>query len=90
MIGAQDQRRVDEVERCALQGDAVGVTRSERLTLWLGEVGPIAGQLKWAKAGSLGVMFDEPLEDEVVGALWDAAAREKIVPMRRGEAEASA
>ena len=67
---------------CSLQGDAVGVTRSVQLTLWLGEVGPIAGKLKWAKAGSLGVMFDNPLEEDVVGALWEAAARDKVVPLR--------
>ena len=67
---------------CSLQGDAVGVTRSEPLTLWLGEVGPIAGKLKWAKGGSLGVMFDEPLEDDVVTALYEAAARAKVVPLR--------
>jgi len=67
---------------CSLQGDAVGVTRSAPLTLWLGEVGPISGRLKWAKAGSLGVMFDNPLSDEVVDRLFDAAARDKVVPLR--------
>lgn len=76
---------------CSLQGDAVGVTRSEPLTLWLGEVGPIAGKLKWAKAGSLGVMFDEALEDEVIVALYEAAGRDKVVPLRpEAEAEATA
>ncbi len=67
---------------CSLQGDAVGVTRSEPLTLWLGEVGPIAGKLKWAKAGSLGVLFDDPLDEEVVGKLHDAAELAKVVPLR--------
>ena len=67
---------------CSLQGDAVGVTRSEPLTLWLGEVGPISGRLKWAKGGSLGVSFDEPLEDEVIAALYEAAERAKVVPLR--------
>ncbi|WEK47749.1 MAG: hypothetical protein P0Y56_05500 [Candidatus Andeanibacterium colombiense] len=70
---------------CSLQGDAVGVTRAIPLTLWLGEVGPIAGKLKWAKAGSLGVMFDDPLGDDVVGALRGAAARDKVPPMRPPE-----
>ncbi len=67
---------------CSLHANAVGVTRSEPLTLWLGEVGPIAGKLKWAKAGSLGVAFDEPLEPEVVGALFEAAEQAKVVPLR--------
>jgi hypothetical protein len=67
---------------CSLQGDAVGVTRAIPLTLWLGEVGPIAGKLKWAKAGSLGVMFDDPLDDDAVRALFEAATRDKVVPLR--------
>ena len=67
---------------CSLQGDAVGVTRSEPLVLWLGEVGPIAGRLKWAKGGALGVSFDTPLDEEIVGALFEAAARAKVVPLR--------
>lgn len=67
---------------CSLQGDAVGVTRSVPLTLWVGEVGPIAGKLKWAKAGSLGMQFDTPLDEEVVAALYDAAAEAKVVPLR--------
>ena len=74
---------------CSLQGDAVGVTRPEALVLWLGEVGPIAGKLKWAKAGALGVLFDTPIEEDVVGALWEAAERDKVV-LLRPEAETAA
>lgn len=58
---------------CSVQGDAVGVTRSAPLALWLGEVGPIAGKLKWAKGGAMGVAFDKPLDEAVVGALYEAA-----------------
>ena len=31
---------------CRVRTEAVGVTRSEALQLWLGEVGPISGKLK--------------------------------------------
>ena len=57
---------------CRVRTEAVGVTRSEGLQLWLGDVGPIAGQLKWSKGGSLGVLFDTPLEEATLEALLDA------------------
>jgi hypothetical protein len=57
---------------CRVRTEAVGVTRSESLQLWLGEFGPIAGTLKWSKGGSLGVLFDVPLEDGTLEALLAA------------------
>ena len=57
---------------CRVRTEAVGVTRSETLQLWLGEFGPVSGQLKWSKGGSLGVRFDAPLEEETLEALLEA------------------
>jgi hypothetical protein len=57
------------LQGCRVRTEAVGVTRSEGLQLWLGEVGPISGKLKWSKGGSLGVLFDTPLTEETLEAL---------------------
>jgi len=68
---------------CRIRGDAVGVTRSEPLVLWLGEFGPVAGKLKWAKGGALGVLFDEPLGEETLEALMVAGPPpSNVVPLR--------
>jgi hypothetical protein len=57
------------LQGCRVRTEAIGVTRSEGLQLWLGEFGPIAGKLKWSKGGSLGVLFDTPLEEETLESL---------------------
>lgn len=62
------------VNGCRLRSNAVGVSRSEAVVLHVGDVGPIAGSLKWTKGGALGVSFDEPLDEAVVERLSDAAA----------------
>jgi hypothetical protein len=46
---------------CCLRGTWLGVTKADPLTLHIGDVGPLAAKLKWARRGSLGVAFDEPL-----------------------------
>lgn len=71
------------LEGCRVRAEAVGVTRSEPLQLWLGEVGPIFGKLKWSKAGSLGVLFDTPLEPGTLEALLVAGEpRSNVIPLR--------
>ena len=68
---------------CRVRTEAVGVTRSEGLQLWLGEVGPISGKLKWTKGGSLGVQFDYPLDEGTLDALLAAGEpRSNVVPLR--------
>jgi len=68
---------------CRVRTEAVGVTRSEALLLWLGEVGPIAGKLKWSKAGSLGVQFDTPLEPGTLEALLASGEPvSNVIPLR--------
>jgi hypothetical protein len=68
---------------CRIRTEAVGVTRSETLQLWLGEVGPIAGKLKWTKGGALGVLFDTPLDEGTLEALLEAGEPvSNVIPLR--------
>lgn len=68
---------------CRLLGVAAGVTKSDPLQIWLAEAGPFAARLCWAKNGSLGVEFDEPLDEALVSRLAEAAAEPNVVAMRR-------
>ncbi|HSQ96882.1 MAG TPA: hypothetical protein VLM18_12430 [Croceibacterium sp.] len=71
------------LQGCRVRTEAVGVTRSESLVLWLGEVGPIAGKLKWTKGGSLGVLFDNPLDEGTLQALIEAGEpQSNVIPLR--------
>jgi len=71
------------LQGCRVRTEAVGVTRSEVLTLWLGEVGPIAARLKWTKGGSLGVKFDDPLDPGMLEALLAAGQPlSNVIPLR--------
>jgi hypothetical protein len=68
---------------CRVRTEAVGVTRSEGLQLWFGEVGPIAGKLEWTKGGSLGVLFDTPLEEDALKALLATGEpQSNVIPLR--------
>ena len=71
---------------CRLLGLSAGVTKSDPLQLWLGDAGPFAASLKWAKRGSLGVAFDSPLDDPLLGRLAEAVPEPNVVPMRRNRA----
>ena len=70
------------LQGCRVRTEAVGVTRSEALVLWLGEVGPIAGKLRWSKGGALGVLFDAPLDEGTLDALLAAGERSNVIPLR--------
>jgi hypothetical protein len=72
---------------CRLLGLSAGITKSDRLELWLGESGPFAARLKWAKRGLLGVEFDRPLDPALLETLAAAAREPNVVPMRRGRAD---
>jgi len=73
-------------EGCKLQGDSVGVTKSEPMRLWLGEFGPLVARLKWLKRGSVGLAFDTPLDEAVVRRLCEAApAPMNVVALKRSE-----
>jgi hypothetical protein len=72
---------------CRLLGLSVGVTKSDSLELWLGEVGPVSARLKWVKRGSLGVEFAEPLDAGVLESLADADIKPNVLPLRRSRTE---
>jgi hypothetical protein len=68
---------------CRVRTEAVGVTRSECLQLWLGEFGPVSGTLRWTKGGALGVRFDSELDEGTLEALLAAGEPpSNIVPLR--------
>lgn len=68
---------------CRLHANAIGVTKAEPLELWLGEMGPIAGRLKWTRNGALGVSFDTALAPETLAALYEVSQHATVIPMRR-------
>lgn len=71
---------------CRLRGNSIGVTKTEPVQLWLGEIGPIAAKLKWVKKGSLGLAFEAPLHEDVLQPLLDAPVPpipSNVVPLRR-------
>lgn len=72
---------------CRLLGLSAGVTKSDPLELWLGDVGPIAAQLRWAKRGSLGVAFDAPLDGALLERLAQQAPAPNVVALRRTRGE---
>jgi hypothetical protein len=71
---------------CRMLGLSAGVTKSDRLELWLGESGPFAARLKWAKRGLIGVEFDCPLDTALLDSLASAEPVHNVVPMRRSRA----
>lgn len=68
---------------CQIRGLSIGVTKSDPLELWLGAASPVAARLRWAKNGALGIAFDEPLDEAVLGQVREAEARSTVVPLRR-------
>lgn len=70
---------------CELRLDSIGVTKGEPFLLRIGEEGPFAGRLRWARQGALGVVFDAPLEEAVLTRLLAAEPPNNVVALRRGE-----
>jgi hypothetical protein len=72
---------------CRLRAGTVGMTKTEPLVLRIGTVGPVTARLMWAKGGALGVLFEEPLADDLVEALCAASTPpDTVVALRRGPA----
>ena len=74
---------------CRMRGSSVGVTKLEPIRLWLGDVGPVAARLKWLKQGSLGLLFEAPLEESLLRQLLEAPALphpSDVVPLSRRSA----
>jgi hypothetical protein len=62
------------------------LTKTDPLQIWLGEVGPIAGRLRWAKRGSVGIVFDLPLDEGEVATIKQSAApaaQAEVIQLRR-------
>ena len=71
---------------CRVKGITAAVTKSDRLQVWLGAVGPIEGRLRWVKRGSAGIAFAEPLSDSDLEAAKRTAApapTAEVIPLRR-------
>ena len=71
---------------CRVKGITAAVTKADLLQMWLGELGPIVGRLRWAKRGSAGVAFDVPLNDEALVSIKLTAAPvplPQVIPLRR-------
>jgi hypothetical protein len=71
---------------CRVKGITAAVTKVDLLQLWLGEVGPITGRLRWAKRGSAGIAFAEPLDDEQLARAQQTATpapQSQVVQLRR-------
>lgn len=64
----------------------------EPVQLWLGQTGPVPARLKWIKKGSLGLVFESPLDDAMLRTLLETApptADSNVVPLRRRAAHES-
>ena len=75
---------------CRVKGITAAVTKIDMLQLWLGDLGPLTGRLKWAKRGSAGLAFDAALTDDQLEAVKRTAAPvplPQVVPLRRRLAE---
>ena len=71
---------------CRVKGVTAAVTKADMLQLWLGELGPITGRLRWAKRGSAGIAFDQQLTGEQLESVKLTAAPvplPQVVQLRR-------
>lgn len=85
-IGERDEEEVLVTDLgkhgCRLHTGVVGVTKSEKLVLTLGDSKPIRGSLKWTKGGALGVRFTRPLGEELLKTLCTEQSARNVVPIR--------
>ncbi len=89
-VGAGEATRIAVLDidsgGCRAKGITAAVTKVDPLQLWLGEIGPIAGRLRWAKRGSVGIAFDEPLDETTLARIVETAApapMAEVIPLRR-------
>lgn len=73
-------------EGCSLWPVAVGVTKSQPVTLYLKGEAPVAGELRWIRQGSLGVAFTAPLDEAVVERLRVIEAPSNVITLRKNSA----
>jgi hypothetical protein len=75
-----------DAKGCRAKGVTAAVTKDDLLLVWLGEIGPVGGRLRWAKRGSVGIAFDPPLKDAEVAAMKQTAVPAplaEVIPLRR-------
>ncbi len=71
---------------CRVKGITAAVTKADVLQVWLGELGPLSGRLRWAKRGSAGIAFDTPLSESQVASIKLTAVPvplPQVIPLRR-------
>ncbi|WP_120716640.1 hypothetical protein [Tsuneonella amylolytica] len=71
---------------CRVRGFGAAATKADPIILTLGTVHSIVARLRWAKRGSAGLRFDEPLsEDRLAEASESAtpAPPSRVIPIRR-------
>lgn len=71
---------------CRVKGITAAVTKTDPLQLWLGEVGPLPGKLRWVKRGSAGIAFAARLDDHQLELAKRTALPvpvAEVVPLRR-------
>ena len=65
---------------CRVRGLTAAVTKADIVHLWLGPVGPVSARVRWAKRGSAGLKFEEPLAEQDL----DRAAAAGVEPPPAG------
>lgn len=88
--GAEEEIAILDLDRggCRVRGITAALTKADIVKLWLGPVGPVAARIRWAKRGSAGLKFEEPLSEEELEQASGAgvappAAGFNVVALRR-------
>ncbi len=88
--GAEEEIAVLDLDPggCRVRGITAALTKADIVNLWLGPVGPVAARIRWAKRGSAGLKFEDPLsEDDLERASCAGtappAAGSNVVALRR-------
>jgi len=71
---------------CRVKGITAALTKADPLQLWLGDVGPVSGKLRWVKRGSAGIAFTDPLDVHQLAAVKLTALplpEAEVIPLRR-------
>lgn len=75
-----------DIHGCRVRGFTAAVTKTDRVEVTVGEVGPVRARVRWAKRGSAGLKFDAPLlrgelAKAAETAMWEPPSR--VVQLRR-------
>jgi hypothetical protein len=70
---------------CNLRLVTIGVTKSEPVTLDLTGEAPITGRLRSIRPGSLGMVFDAPLDEAQLERLLATKVPANVIALRKSE-----